>query len=195
MHKTRGKIRLMRGLTGRRARTLALALLVGATAVAVSTAAVAPAKSPGVIRACVSKRTGVIRASNRCRKGERRLQWNVRGPQGPVGPTGATGSPGPKGDPGAQGPKADPEAIGAARKDGVSAELANGQPNTAVSSNASCGAGKTLLGGGFQVTGDVKKAIVTASMPSTTLANTWTAAAVAISSNADITITAYAICA
>jgi hypothetical protein len=61
-------------------------------------------------------------------------------------------------------------------------------------SNASCDPGKTLLGGGFELTGDVAKAILTASMPSKTLANTWTARAVAISSDANITITAYAIC-
>jgi hypothetical protein len=64
-----------------------------------------------------------------------------------------------------------------------------------VTSNASCDAGKTLLGGGFEVTGDLHKAIVAASMPSKTMANTWTATVVAISQNANVSIIAYAICA
>jgi hypothetical protein len=109
--------------------------------------------------------------------------------------TGAAGPKGDKGDPGPQGPKGDPGTVGAGRKDGATAAMSNGQPNTFVTSNATCDAGKTLLGGGFEVTGDVTKAIVTTSMPSKALANTWTATAVAISANANIGVTAYAICA
>ena len=117
------------------------------------------------------------------------------GSQGPPGLTGANGPQGPKGDQGPQGPKGDPGTAGAGRKNGPTNSMVNGAPNTVVSSSATCDAGKSLLGGGFEVTGDVTKAIVTASMPSKTLANTWTVTVVAISSNADIDVTAYAICA
>jgi hypothetical protein len=122
----------------------------------------------------------------------------AQGPKGDRGDKGDKGDPGaqgPKGDDGPQGPKGDQGTVGAGRKVGQTAQLTNGQPNTVASSAVTCDTGKSLLGGGFQVTGDVAKAIVTASMPSPTLANTWVATAVAISSNADIAITAYAICA
>jgi len=59
------------------------------------------------IRACYSKKTGdlrVVKGSKRCRRGERALRWNKRGPAGPAGPLG------PKGDQGEQGLKGEPGA-------------------------------------------------------------------------------------
>ena len=120
------------------------------------------------------------------------------GPPGPPGPKGDPGQQGPKGDQGPQGPKGDqgpPGTANATHKGGTTASIVNGPPNTKVTSNATCDPGQVLLGGGFEVTGDVAKAIVTASMPSSQIANTWTATVVAISQNANINITAYAVCA
>jgi hypothetical protein len=132
------------------------------------------------------------------------------GAEGPPGLVGPPGAPGPKGDPGPQGPKGDkgdqgaqgpkgdqgpPGTANAHHKGGSAASIVNGPPNTKVTSTATCDPGQVLLGGGFEVSGDLAKAIVTASMPSTEIANTWTATVVAISQNANVSITAYAICA
>jgi hypothetical protein len=87
-----------------------------------------------VIQACVRKdgRLRLVARASDCRKYERAVSWNVRGPRGepglpgpagPVGPAGAAGAPGAEGAPGAagaqgpagpqgergpQGPKGDP---------------------------------------------------------------------------------------
>jgi hypothetical protein len=48
----------------------------------------------GTIHGCRSLRTGALRVIGsraHCREGERRLDWNVRGPQGPPGPQGEPG--------------------------------------------------------------------------------------------------------
>ncbi len=45
----------------------------------------------------------LVAADERCGRRERRVQWNVEGPQGPVGPQGAPGAPGIAGVAGAQG--------------------------------------------------------------------------------------------
>jgi hypothetical protein len=54
----------------------------------------------GKIHGCRNLKTGVLRvigARAHCRDNEKRLNWNVRGPEGPVGPM---GPPGPQGEPG-----------------------------------------------------------------------------------------------
>jgi hypothetical protein len=183
----------VRGVTRTGAAVAATVLVVG-TGAAFATGVAKPGKAaaPAVIRACASTKTGVVRIAKRCRRREKRISWNAVGRQGrqglrgPRGVAGATGAPGPKGEPGT---------VGAVHVTGTSRTVADGAANTTVASSAACPAGKTLLGGGFNVGGEVAKAIVTASMPSSSEANTWTASAVAISANADIAITAYAVCA
>jgi hypothetical protein len=96
-------------------RSLLLALLVAAPAggvVAVSR----PSRDSNVIRGCV-RTDGHLRLATTkrpCRKDERPISWNVRGPQGepgpagpagPVGPKGVDGSPGPQGPQGPAGPQ------------------------------------------------------------------------------------------
>jgi Lamin Tail Domain/Collagen triple helix repeat (20 copies) len=111
-------------------RPLLLALLVAAPA----GGAVAIAQLPndtGVIRGCVRK-DGHLRlatAKRPCRKNERPISWNVRGPQGPPGPAGSSGPAGtagadglpgaagpqgpagPQGERGPKGPKGDPGTV------------------------------------------------------------------------------------
>jgi hypothetical protein len=111
-------------------RSLLLALLVAAPA----GGAVAISQVPdgaGVIRGCVRK-DGQLRlatAKRPCRKDERPISWNVRGPQGPPGPAGSTGPAGtagadgasgaagpqgptgPQGERGPKGPKGDPGTV------------------------------------------------------------------------------------
>jgi len=54
----------------------------------------------GTITACYQKSTGklrVIDGRQKCKKGEKRIAWSQRGPQGVPGPKGDTGLPGPRG--------------------------------------------------------------------------------------------------
>ncbi len=75
---------------------LALFVALGGGALAVVRA---PSRT-GRISACFVARSGHIRLVNsttRCRRGERKLTWNQRGPAGVRGPAGATGRAGSKG--------------------------------------------------------------------------------------------------
>jgi hypothetical protein len=88
--------------------------------------AVAVARTPQdavtTIQACASRAGGFLRLVARpsdCRRRERSVSWNVRGPQGApgvAGPAGAAGATGPRGpvgpsgEPGPKGPKGDPGA-------------------------------------------------------------------------------------
>ena len=90
---------------------LPLALLAAAGA-AVAAVGGGGRSSTETINACASKSSGrlrVVSSSTSCRSYERRLTWNVRGPQGapgpqgPAGETGATGPAGPQGERGLQG--------------------------------------------------------------------------------------------
>jgi hypothetical protein len=56
---------------------------------------------PKTIKACAKKKGGALRMGKKCRKGERRVTWAIRGPTGLTGPPGAAGIPGTDG---AQGP-------------------------------------------------------------------------------------------
>jgi hypothetical protein len=94
---TRARLPLLAG-------TAACLLAVGAGwAIAASTA------SNATLRACASKKTGVLRLASRCKSSERRVTWNTVGPrglrglqgiQGAKGDTGAAGAAGTTGPPG-----------------------------------------------------------------------------------------------
>src|SRR4051812_38121230 len=64
-------------------------------------------KKAGTINACAKKQDGRLRmvagAAN-CKRGERAVQWNVEGPQGPAGSQGQAGDKGAAGSAGAVGP-------------------------------------------------------------------------------------------
>jgi hypothetical protein len=92
-----------------------LLVLLLLAAPAVGAVAVHSPRDTSVIRGCARKDGHFRLVTSRypCRKNERAISWNVRGPQGdpglagPAGPRGADGAPGtagPQGDAGAQGP-------------------------------------------------------------------------------------------
>jgi hypothetical protein len=106
-------------------RALLLTLLVAAPTSGAVAVARAPHDTATAIHACVRKdgRLRLVRTISACRRKERPISWNGRGPQGdpglpgPQGPTGpagadgapgtdgATGPPGPRGERGARGPE------------------------------------------------------------------------------------------
>src|SRR5687767_5050186 len=77
-----------------------LAVMILTSGVAITLAA------SGVINACYSKTTGVLRVSNYCLPTETAITWNQVGPQGPAGPRGPQGAQGPRGPQGPAGPAA-----------------------------------------------------------------------------------------
>lgn len=124
------------------------------------------------------------------------------GPAGPPGPQGEQGPQGPQGEPGPQGPEGPqgPAGVdGAVTTVGISASLdpsSTTSTKNSVTSVAKCDEGKVLIGGGYELSGsDLTSAVVSANHPSTTQANSWIAKIVAVRSNADMSVTAYAICA
>jgi hypothetical protein len=96
------------------AMAVALAVLVAAG----GGLALAATTSSSVIKACENKRSGALRIARKCRHNERRVSWNIQGPQGnrgfagskgikgATGATGATGGTGLQGKQGIQGPGA-----------------------------------------------------------------------------------------
>jgi hypothetical protein len=90
-----------------RSRVLGVALVLAlVAAVGASVAGIRTLADDGVIQACKSKKTGLLRAvakANQCHKSEHALSWNVRGVAGPTGPQGAAGPSGPQGEKGLQG--------------------------------------------------------------------------------------------
>ncbi len=88
-------------------------LFVAALGLAAGASFVLPAPSEaqstsGVITACVTPlldRLRVVAATEPCRAGETRLQWNIQGPKGDRGDAGPTGPAGPAGPPGPAGPQ------------------------------------------------------------------------------------------
>jgi lamin tail-like protein/collagen triple helix repeat protein len=129
-----------------------LALLLAA-AVPAGAAAVQhrPHDTTTTIQACALKHHGSLRLVSTaadCRRYERPVAWNVRGPQGepgtsgPAGPPGAAGprgERGPAGPPGPQGPKGDPGAgIGSLEAlDGVACRAGGQSGRVALSYDAS----------------------------------------------------------
>src|SRR3954466_7489713 len=58
------------------------------------------AAAPGTIAACAAKKgtkKGLLRLASTCRKGERKVTWNVKGQTGPQGFPGAPGQAGANG--------------------------------------------------------------------------------------------------
>jgi hypothetical protein len=67
----------------------------------------------GAISACASHRTRTLRLGTNCRRGERAVSWNQRGPAGPPGSAGPPGPTGPPGSAGSLGPVGPPGPAGA----------------------------------------------------------------------------------
>ena len=111
-------------------RAFLLTLLVAAPVGGAVAVAPSPHDATSVIQACVRQdgRLRLVTTTSDCRRTERPISWNVRGPQGapglpgpegpqgPAGPAGADGAPGadgaagppgPQGERGPQGPKGD----------------------------------------------------------------------------------------
>src|SRR5262245_16368315 len=94
----------------------------------------------GVINGCYDKQNGNLRvidaqAGNSCKKSERRIFWNQRGPTGATGPAGSAGTPGAQGHAGpagqtgaggAQGPAGTQGATGAPGPTGPTGPPGNG---------------------------------------------------------------------
>lgn len=75
-----------------------------------------------IISVCINKKSGALRASERCAKGERLTVLGGVGPQGVQGEPGSQGPQGPKGDTGPQGPKGDTGPQGPQGVQGVQGE-------------------------------------------------------------------------
>ena len=106
------RLRLRRPAPGTVLGLLALVLAGAGLAVA------AVPDSSGKISACYKKKSGALRVlvkGNKCKRGERELAWNQKGPPGLPGSPGAPGqpgSPGADGQPGAPGSPGQPGASG-----------------------------------------------------------------------------------
>jgi hypothetical protein len=94
---------------------------------------------PKTVKACAKKKGGALRLAKKCRKGERRVTWAVKGPRGLTGPTGLTGATGARGVAGANGT---PGTAGSAGADGTDGTT------TGETFFASAGAGGNFGGGG-----------------------------------------------
>jgi len=99
--------------------TYANALATAAIFVALGGGAYAVTASPSantVVFACAKKKAGALRTvskAKRCKRGERKISWNVGGARGPGGSKGDPGAAGPAGPPGADGPGGAAGATGA----------------------------------------------------------------------------------
>ena len=103
-------------------RSLLIILALAAPAGGAVAVARTPQDAVTTIQACASRAGGFLRLVARpsdCRRRERSVSWNVRGPQGAPGEAGRRGAagapgpggpPGPTGEPGPKGPKGDPGA-------------------------------------------------------------------------------------
>src|SRR4051812_33365242 len=81
-------------------------LLAVAGALTASAFGAFSAASPTKITACAKKKgksKGLLRLASKCKKGERRVSWNVKGPAGPAGSNGVNGAQGAPGNNGAAG--------------------------------------------------------------------------------------------
>jgi hypothetical protein len=102
----------MRLATRKAALLLALGLLV-AVCLGTEFAAASQHAKQRAVTVCVAKKAGAVRVlvrGRKCRRGERRLRWMVRGQPGKPGARGAPGSPG---APGERGPAGEPGPAGA----------------------------------------------------------------------------------
>ena len=107
--------------------TYANVLATGAIFVALGGGAYAVSAVPSansVLFACAKKKGGALRTvkkARRCKRGERKISWNVGGQAGPGGSTGSPGPPGAAGAPGAGGASGPAGATGATGLTGASA--------------------------------------------------------------------------
>ena len=105
--------------TFRRGVTYANLLATGAIFIALGGGAYAVTALPSansVVFACAKKKGGALRTvkkSQRCKRGERKISWNVGGKAGLGGSQGVIGSPGPPGAAGAPGATGSPGTDGA----------------------------------------------------------------------------------
>ena len=91
-------------------RAIVIAGLVVVALASTTAIAGAGAAAEGVIVACQKPGKGflrVVRDASDCKRNERVVTWNERGPAGPAGPQGSIGPAGPAGPAGAPGPKGD----------------------------------------------------------------------------------------
>lgn len=95
---------LLTDLPGRTLGRVGACLLAGMLSVAAAGGFALAASGGGAISACASRRTGTLQLATSCRRGERAVSWNQRGPTGPPGSAGPAGSPGAVGSPGPAGP-------------------------------------------------------------------------------------------
>lgn len=96
-----------------------LAITGVASAVLAAGLVTVPASTAGaagtVYQACADKKTGAMRLilkGKKCKPGEKKLRWNVKGPAGIAGPIGPQGPQGPTGAAGARGPAGAFEMVG-----------------------------------------------------------------------------------
>lgn len=103
------------------------------------------ASGGGTLTACAKKGSHALYAANKCKKGEKKLSWNMTGPQGPAGSKGAAGANGANGAPGATGATgpAGPTVLKYVKSADFTA-AANNQTNGV----ATCPAGTFVTGGG-----------------------------------------------
>ena len=123
----------------------------------------------GVIHGCYKAQNGQLRvvdSASDCRPSELSINWNQQGPQGIQGPPGPAGPKGDKGDPGIQGPPGPPGPKGdqgdtgdpgPPGPSGLSGLVVVTSPPLVVGlfdfghAEATCPAGKTLIGGGGRI--------------------------------------------
>ena len=90
--------------------SLLVGFLIGTSGVGSATAedtSTITAPQGDLLKVCIDKKTGAIRASNTCKSSEKLYELGgpgPRGPQGVKGDAGSVGPQGPKGDVGSQGP-------------------------------------------------------------------------------------------
>jgi hypothetical protein len=142
-----------------------------------------------VIHACANKRTGALRLAATCKRNERSVFWQVKGPQGPQGATGARGLQGIQGSPGQSG-----VANIVVRTDTITG-LAAG------SEIVRCNPGERAVGGGVAHTDFSNNGSIYASAPVVangsvaTAGSTPTGWATGINNTAPADTTFYAVCA
>jgi hypothetical protein len=131
---------------------LALVFAMGGFAVAANQSAT---KSKA-IKGCYSKKTGDLRVAvkgkKKCRKSEKRVRWNKRGPRGLSGPQGLSGQRGAQGEPGIQGETGPQGPAGLSAVDGGGFTLTDGSVGAAHIADGSITASK-LAPGALTVSG------------------------------------------
>lgn len=162
----------------------ALLLVTGTQAVAAKAPPAAHVAASGVINACYQKNQGMLRllqGTQKCRKSEVPISWNMTGiqgppgpagPAGPAGPVGATGPAGPVGPIGATGPAGPVGPTGATGPAGPQGP--QGIPGITGLAGLTCPAGQSITG--FTLAGTLicSGATPPPTCSSTTLTNTIT---------------------